>query len=45
MPLHEGLADYALISAFRDSRFKKIEKDELETLECTFVYRGPHLPF
>lgn len=34
MALHEGLADYALISAFRDSRFRKIEKDELETLDC-----------
>ncbi|KAL0063106.1 hypothetical protein AAF712_010014 [Marasmius tenuissimus] len=34
MPLHEGLAEYALISAFRDSRFRKIEKSELESLEC-----------
>lgn len=34
MPLHEGLAEYALISAFNDSRFRKIEKSELETLEC-----------
>ena len=34
MPLHEGLAEYALVSAFRDSRFRKIEEDELETLEC-----------
>lgn len=34
MPLHEGLAEYALISAFRDSRFRKIEEWELETLEC-----------
>ncbi|KAF5370007.1 hypothetical protein D9758_001364 [Tetrapyrgos nigripes] len=28
-PLHEGLAEYALISAFRDNRFRKIEKSEL----------------
>lgn len=34
MPLHEGLADYALISAFKDSRFKKIEESELVNLEC-----------
>ncbi|KAF8974734.1 AMMECR1 domain-containing protein [Flammula alnicola] len=34
MALHEGLAEYALISAFRDSRFRKIDKSELERLEC-----------
>ena len=34
MPLHEGLAEYALVSAFRDSRFRKIEEHELESLEC-----------
>jgi len=34
LPLHEGLAEYALISAFRDSRFRKIEERELESLEC-----------
>jgi len=34
LPLHEGLAEYALISAFRDSRFKKIEERELDSLEC-----------
>ncbi|KAE9404421.1 hypothetical protein BT96DRAFT_964179 [Gymnopus androsaceus JB14] len=33
-PLHEGLAEYALISAFRDHRFRKIAKSELPTLEC-----------
>ncbi|KAL0580923.1 hypothetical protein V5O48_001117 [Marasmius crinis-equi] len=33
-PLHEGLAEYALVSAFRDSRFRKIERSELESLEC-----------
>jgi AMME syndrome candidate gene 1 protein len=35
--LREGLAEYALISAFRDSRFRKIDKSELQTLECGFV--------
>jgi len=34
MPLHDGLAEYALISAFKDSRFRKIDKSELERLEC-----------
>jgi len=34
LPLHEGIAEYALISAFRDSRFRKIEEWELESLEC-----------
>lgn len=34
MPLREGLADYALISAFRDIRFRKIDKSELERLQC-----------
>ncbi|KAI0310983.1 AMMECR1 domain-containing protein [Amylostereum chailletii] len=33
-PLHEGLAEYALISAFRDHRFHKIEEHELSSLEC-----------
>ncbi|THV05411.1 hypothetical protein K435DRAFT_816394 [Dendrothele bispora CBS 962.96] len=32
--LHEGLAEYALISAFRDHRFRKVERSELPTLEC-----------
>jgi len=32
--LNEGLAEYALISAFKDSRFKKVDRSELETLEC-----------
>lgn len=36
-PLREGLAEYALTSAFRDHRFRKIEEWELETLECTYV--------
>jgi len=34
MPLHEGLAEYALVSAFRDERFRKIDRSELERLEC-----------
>jgi len=34
MPIHEGLAEYALISAFRDHRFKTIDKSELERLQC-----------
>lgn len=34
LPLREGLAEYALISAFRDSRFRKIDKSELQSLEC-----------
>ncbi|ETW84457.1 hypothetical protein HETIRDRAFT_439194 [Heterobasidion irregulare TC 32-1] len=34
LPLHEGLAEYALISAFRDHRFRKIERRELDSLEC-----------
>lgn len=37
MPIREGLAEYALISAFRDSRFRGIDKSELETLECGYV--------
>ncbi|EPT02724.1 hypothetical protein FOMPIDRAFT_1117362 [Fomitopsis schrenkii] len=34
VPIREGLAEYALISAFEDHRFRKIEDQELETLEC-----------
>ncbi|KAG1908128.1 alport syndrome [Suillus fuscotomentosus] len=34
MPLRQGLAEYALISAFKDSRFRKIERRELPSLEC-----------
>lgn len=37
LSLHEGLAEYALISAFRDTRFNKIEEWELENLECGCV--------
>jgi len=41
MPLHDGLAEYALISAFKDSRFRKIDKSELERLECAYVVSPP----
>jgi len=34
LPLWDGVAEYALISAFRDSRFRKIDESELESLEC-----------
>ncbi|KAJ7179443.1 AMMECR1 domain-containing protein [Mycena filopes] len=34
LPLHDGLKEFALISAFRDHRFRKIERSELEGLEC-----------
>ncbi|KAF8075999.1 alport syndrome [Lyophyllum atratum] len=34
LPLWQGVAEYALISAFRDSRFRKIDKSELDSLEC-----------
>jgi hypothetical protein len=39
MPIIDGLAEYALISAFRDSRFRRIDKSELEMLECGYVLR------
>lgn len=34
VPIRQGLAEYALISAFEDHRFRRIEEQELETLEC-----------
>ncbi|KAJ7047693.1 AMMECR1 domain-containing protein [Mycena alexandri] len=34
LALHDGLQEFALISAFRDHRFRKIERSELEGLEC-----------
>ncbi|KAK0503908.1 AMMECR1 domain-containing protein, partial [Armillaria luteobubalina] len=34
LPLHDGLAEYALISAFRGSRFGHIARSELASLEC-----------
>ena len=36
-PIRDGIAKYALTSAFRDSRFGRINKSELETLECGYV--------
>ncbi|CAE6418718.1 unnamed protein product [Rhizoctonia solani] len=35
MSLDEGIKEYALISAFRDHRFRPIEEKELQKLECT----------
>ncbi|KAF9647040.1 hypothetical protein BDM02DRAFT_3251360 [Thelephora ganbajun] len=32
--LHEGIAEYALISAFKDYRFNRITRGELDSLEC-----------
>jgi hypothetical protein len=43
MSLHEGIAEYALISAFKDTRFRKIEENELPLLECGFVGSLSHL--
>jgi len=37
MPIRGGIAQYALISAFQDSRFRKITSDELDSLECGYV--------
>ncbi|GJJ76646.1 AMME syndrome candidate gene 1 protein [Entomortierella parvispora] len=34
MPLHSGLKEYALVSAFKDGRFPPIVKKELPTLVC-----------
>ncbi|KAF9057482.1 alport syndrome [Panaeolus papilionaceus] len=34
MLLHDGLAKYALISAFEDSRFREISRSELPRLQC-----------
>lgn len=45
MPIIDGLAEYALISAFRDSRFRKIDKSELENLECVYVLRFSFIPY
>ncbi|KAJ7477063.1 alport syndrome [Mycena galericulata] len=38
LSLHEGLQEFALISAFRDHRFRKIDKSELESLECAVSF-------
>ena len=35
LPLHQGLRQYALASAFKDSRFTAITADEVESLTCS----------
>jgi len=35
LPVRESLAEYALISAFNDTRFRKIEERELSKLSCS----------
>jgi len=35
LPLHEGLRQYALLSAFDDSRFRPVTEDEVPRLACT----------
>lgn len=35
LPLHDGLKEYAITSAFRDSRFEPIGRDELSKLNCS----------
>jgi len=35
LPIRESLAEYALISAFNDTRFRKIEERELRKLNCS----------
>jgi len=34
LELHKGVAEYALVSAFQDHRYREIEESELESLEC-----------
>ncbi|KAH8830574.1 alport syndrome [Flagelloscypha sp. PMI_526] len=34
LTLHDGLAEFALVSAFRDHRFRKIQLTELPHLQC-----------
>jgi hypothetical protein len=36
-PLRAGLEEYALLSAFRDHRFRRVELRELPSLECGCV--------
>jgi hypothetical protein len=45
MPLDQGLAEYALTSAFKDRRFSPIAKSELPRLECGCVSVTPFFPF
>jgi len=35
LPMHEGLKQYALLSAFDDSRFSQVTEDEIPRLTCT----------
>lgn len=35
LDLHSGLAEYAIIAAFKDGRFSPITKEELQHLQCT----------
>jgi len=41
MELHHGLREYALTSAFKDSRFAPISRDELPRLTCSMFNRAP----
>ena len=43
-PLRAALGEYALLSAFRDHRFRRIELRELPSLECGCVLSNPLLP-
>jgi hypothetical protein len=45
-PLRAGLEEYALLSAFRDHRFRRVELRELSSLECGCVSKSqtPPLP-
>jgi AMMECR1 domain-containing protein len=40
-PLRAGLEEYALLSAFRDHRFRRVELRELPSLECGCVSPCP----
>jgi AMMECR1 domain-containing protein len=42
-PLRAGLGEYALLSAFRDHRFRRVELRELPSLECGCVILSPYL--
>jgi AMMECR1 domain-containing protein len=37
-PVRDGLAEYALVAALRDHRFRPIKLAELPTLECAYVF-------
>ena len=42
-PLRAGLEEYALLSAFRDHRFRRVELRELPSLECGCVSKSQAL--